>query len=89
MYPKYYDAIILRSKILSKQKRYHDAIEDLNRCIKLDPQNLQAYISKADCLRSILDFSAAIKIYTEILNIHFSLEILLKRAITYIESSQI
>jgi tetratricopeptide (TPR) repeat protein len=34
-YPKYYDAIILRAKILSKQKRYYDSIEDLNKCIKI------------------------------------------------------
>lgn len=25
-YPKYYDALVLRAKILSKQKRYYDAI---------------------------------------------------------------
>lgn len=35
IYPKYMDVLLLRAKILAKQKRFYDAIEDLNKCIKL------------------------------------------------------
>lgn len=67
-YPKYYDALILRGKILAKQKRYYDAIEDLNKCMKLDPKNLQACISKADCYRSLGQYTEAITLYVQILS---------------------
>ena len=67
-YPKYYDALFLRAKILSKQKRYYDAMEDLNKCMKLDPKNLQAFISKADCFRSLGQYSEAINLYMQILS---------------------
>jgi hypothetical protein len=39
--------------MLSKQKRYSAAVDDLNVCIKAEPSNLQNYISKADYLRSL------------------------------------
>lgn len=64
LYPKYTDALILRAKILAKQKRYYDAIEDLTKCIKYDPKNIQSYISKADCLRNLTQYKEAIKIYS-------------------------
>jgi tetratricopeptide (TPR) repeat protein len=47
---------VLRAKILAKQKRFYDAIEDLNKCIKIEPTNMQAYVSKADCLRSLAQY---------------------------------
>lgn len=56
IYPKYLDVLLLRAKILIKQKRFYDSIEDLNKCIKYDPDNIQAYISKADCLRNLSQF---------------------------------
>jgi tetratricopeptide (TPR) repeat protein len=37
LYPKYLDVLLLRAKILSKQKRFYDSVEDLHKCIKLDP----------------------------------------------------
>lgn len=55
-YPKYYDALILRAKLLAKLKRYYDSLEDLNKCIKLEPKNVQAFVSKADCLRALSQF---------------------------------
>ena len=57
----------------------------MNRCIKIDPKNLQAYAYKADCLKAIGDYTEAIKIYTEVLGITFDEEILLKRAIAFID----
>jgi tetratricopeptide (TPR) repeat protein len=67
LYPKYLDVLLLRAKILSKQKRFYDSVEDLNKCIKIDPENIQAYVSKADCLRNLTRFREAINIYTEVL----------------------
>ena len=67
LYPKYLDVLLLRAKILSKQKRFYDSVEDLNKCIKLDPGNIQAYVSKADCLRNLTQFREAINIYTEVM----------------------
>ena len=67
LYPKYLDVLLLRAKILSKQKRFYDSVEDLNKCIKLDPDNIQAYISKADCLRNLTQFQEAINIYSQVL----------------------
>ncbi len=34
-FPKYFDALILRAKILSKLHRYYDALEDLNKSLKI------------------------------------------------------
>jgi len=63
-YPKYFDALILRAKILSKLHRYYDALEDLNKTLKLDPGNPQSLLAKADCLRALSQHFDAIKIYT-------------------------
>lgn len=85
LFPKYVDVLLLRAKILSKQKRFYDAVEDLNKCIRYDPGNLQAYVAKADCLRSLGQFKEAIGIYTEVVGKDKpNLDILLKRAITFI-----
>lgn len=73
LYPKYTDVLILRAKILSKQKRYYDAIQDLTKSIKYDPKNIQSYISKADCLRNLTQYKEAIKIYSEVLSTKFDL----------------
>lgn len=45
---------------------------------------MQAYVSKADCLRSLGQFKESIIIYTQVLSINMDLETLLKRAIAYI-----
>lgn len=63
-YPKYFDALILRAKILSKLHRFYDALEDLNKSLKIEPGNPQSLIAKADCLRALSQHSEAIKIYT-------------------------
>jgi hypothetical protein len=34
-YPKYFDALVLRAKILSKLHRYYDSLEDLNKSLKI------------------------------------------------------
>lgn len=83
------DVLVLRAKILMKQKRFYDAIEDLNKCIKIDPVLIQPYIAKADCLRNLSQFNEAIQIYTLVMDKDNTLDILLKRSITYIENGQI
>ena len=50
---------------------------------------MQAYISKADCLRSLTQYKESISIYSEVLQVKLDLEILLKRAIAYIENEEI
>lgn len=83
-YPKYFDALILRAKILSKQHRYYDSLEDLNKCLKIEPGNSQSLISKADCLRALNQHGDAIKIYSELLEGGWDAEVVLKRAIGHI-----
>lgn len=34
-FAKYFDALVLRAKILSKLHRYYDALEDLNKSLKV------------------------------------------------------
>ena len=58
---------MLRAKILSKLHRYYDALEDLNKSLKVEPKNNQSLIAKADCLRALNQHADAIKIYTELL----------------------
>ncbi len=89
LYPKYSDALILRAKLLSKLKRYYDAIEDLNKCIKLEPNNVEACTARADCLRFLGQFNEALIIYSGVLEIQFDTDTLLKRAITFIENGNI
>jgi hypothetical protein len=50
---------------------------------------MQAYLSKADCLRSLTQYQESITIYSQLLESKLDLEILLKRAIAYIENEQI
>lgn len=63
-YPKYFDALILRAKILSKLHRYYDSLEDLNKTLKIEPGNSQSLLAKADCLRALSQYTEATKIYT-------------------------
>lgn len=83
-FPKYFDALILRAKILSKLHRYYDALEDLNKSLKIEPGNNQSLIAKADCFRALNQFSDAVKIYSEILSQGWDAEVVLKRAIGHI-----
>lgn len=66
-FAKYFDALVLRAKILSKLHRYYDALEDLNKSLKIQPKNTQSLIAKADCYRALNQFSDAIRIYSELL----------------------
>jgi tetratricopeptide (TPR) repeat protein len=63
-YPKYFDALILRAKILCRQHRFYDALEDLNKSLKIEVGNVQSLIAKADCYRSLNQHPEAIKIYS-------------------------
>lgn len=47
---------------------------------------MQAYVSKADCLRSLAQYRESILIYSEVLSAKGDLEVYLKRAIAYIEN---
>lgn len=79
--------MVLRAKILSKLHRYYDALEDLNKSLKIEPGNPQSLIGKADCLRALNQFPEAIKIYSELLDVGWDSEVVLKRAIGHIENS--
>lgn len=51
--PQSYDAILFRGKLLLKQKKYLEAIEDFKQCIKIDPSEVTPYTCMADCLRKM------------------------------------
>ena len=63
------DAYGLRGYLHFKEKKYHDAIEDYNKALKINPQNKRILMSRAITWYEMKKFPEAMEDYTDVLKV--------------------
>ncbi len=81
--PSLAEAYIYRGILLSKQLKWKEAVQDLNKAIELDPLNEQAYLVRADIIQ-VLDEDAPLKDYNKCIEMNPNkVELYAARALYY------